>query len=624
MMESLRNFLSGPRLIIVVLVCALPFVFLGTSSLTSVFGGSFGTINGEDVTETDLQLASNTAVQRFKSIYGEEFDFDMLDDDLRIESIKQELIVQKVLQSGARSLGLINNNTTDEAKKSIIRNPQFQINGIFDENVYEAQVNSNGYTKEGYIELMTNLLASELYRSSLTGLNFATDYEIFELTKLLEKSSDIEFTKLSYSGLKNEIVNTSDELIEFYDNNQILFFSNEERSFNYIVLNQDSYKDDVVVPESYIEDAYEEYLDNFSDSAQVRFSHIMVEKSNYETRDLAFDVISKAENLINSGADFSEVVSDLSEDIITKDIGGDLEYFDSEIFPEEFGLAIASLGLNETSGVIELDETFHILKVTELNVQEPLAESQIKDELINELVETESYALMNDDFDILDEMIAEGSSIEQIAEYISKTLETSELYTQENYSFDLNSPEIRNYLFSPDSKLNTPYAIELDDMVIVMSLNNIIQPALMNYEEVADKVGELLAESKAAEKLNLLEMELNSIADSQDKQSFIDAYNFVTTDAFVDVKRYSSLLPQEVLSAVFNAKAGEVLNVNAQNGDKYFVDIIAFKQPNESEINEIIEEYKSFAEERSASKMSEVINEDVFESARVNLNNLIF
>jgi len=623
-MESLRNFLSGPRLIIVVLVCALPFVFLGTSSLTSVFGGSFGTINGEDVTETDLQLASNTAVQRFKSIYGEEFDFDMLDDDLRMESIKQELIVQKVLQSGARSLGLINNNTVDEAKKSIIRNPQFQINGIFDENVYEAQVNSNGYTKEGYIELMTNLLASELYRSSLTGLNFATDYEIFELTKLLEKSSDIEFTKLSYNGLKNEIVNTSDELMEFYDNNQILFFSSEERSFKYILLSQDSYKDDVVVPESYIEDAYKEYLDNFSNSTQVRFSHIMIEKSNYESRDLAFDVITKAEELINSGLDFSKVVSDFSEDIITKDIGGDLEYFDSEIFPEEFGLAIANLGLNETSGVIELDETFHILKVTELNVQEPLAESQVKNELINELVETESYALMNDDFDLIDEMIAEGSSIEQIAEYISKTLEESDLYTQENFSFDIKNSEIRNYLFSPDSKMAAPYAIELDDMVIVMSLNNLIEPALMSYQEVADKVGELLAESKAVDKLDLLEEEFNSIADVQDKQSFIETYNFVTTDTFVDVKRYSSLLPQEVLSAVFNAKAGEVLKVNAQNGDKYFVDIVAFKQPNESEINEIIEEYKSFAEERSASKMSEVINEDVFESARVNLNNLIF
>ena len=69
----------------------------------------------------------------------------------------------------------------------------------------------------------------------------------------------------------------------------------------------------------------------------------MIEKSNYETRDLAFDVITKAENLINSGEDFSEVASDLSEDIITKDIGGDLEYFDSEIFPEEFGLASRSV-----------------------------------------------------------------------------------------------------------------------------------------------------------------------------------------------------------------------------------------------------------------------------------------
>ena len=67
-MESLRNFLTGPRLIFIVLVCALPFVFLGTGSLTGAFGGSFGSINGEDVTEADLQLASNTAVQRFQSV----------------------------------------------------------------------------------------------------------------------------------------------------------------------------------------------------------------------------------------------------------------------------------------------------------------------------------------------------------------------------------------------------------------------------------------------------------------------------------------------------------------------------------------------------------------------------
>ena len=63
MLESLRNFLTGPRLFIVIACCALPFVFLGTSSLSTAFGGSLGTINGEDVSETVENIASNiTAV----------------------------------------------------------------------------------------------------------------------------------------------------------------------------------------------------------------------------------------------------------------------------------------------------------------------------------------------------------------------------------------------------------------------------------------------------------------------------------------------------------------------------------------------------------------------------------
>ena len=62
MMDSLRNFLTGPRLLIVVLFCALPFVFLGTSSLGTVFNTSFGTINGEEVNDIDLQIASDLSL----------------------------------------------------------------------------------------------------------------------------------------------------------------------------------------------------------------------------------------------------------------------------------------------------------------------------------------------------------------------------------------------------------------------------------------------------------------------------------------------------------------------------------------------------------------------------------
>ena len=624
MMESLRNFLTGPRLIFIVLICALPFVFLGTGSLGSAFGGSFGTINGEDVTEADLQLASNTAVQRFKSIYGEEFDFDMLSEDIKSESIKQELIVQKVLQSGARSLGFFNQNTVTDAKKGIVQNPQFQIDGIFDENVYEAQVNSRGHSKESYIDLTTGLLASELYRSSLSGLNFVTQNEIFELASLFEQTSDINFIKISYEGLKNEIVNTSSELLEFYGNNEILFFSEEERQFQYVLLDQSEYKENVQIPEGFLESSYQDYLSRFDSSAQTRISHIMIDKNNYDSAELAFEKINQVSELLANGEDFIEIASQYSEDIITKDIGGDLDYFESDIFPEEFENGIQDLKLNEYSSIIELDDTFHILKVTEINIQQPVSEDQIKSDVKDELIETESLALMNDDFNSLDDMILNNNSIEEIAENITKDISEGGIFTKSNFDFFLSNTQIKDYIFSTDSLINEPYAIELEDKVIVLAITSIIKPTLQPFEEVAQNVADLLSESKAIERLALMDKELSSIESEDDQNEFIGAYNYITEDTFVDVKRYSSLLPKEILVEIFNSMSGDIINTSANNGDKYIVNISNFNQLTEDEIKSVIEDYNTFGQERAASKMSEIINNDVFESARVNLNNLIF
>ena len=624
MMESLRNFLTGPRLLIVVLVCALPFVFLGTGSLGSTFGGSFGTINGEDVTENDIALASSSAVQRFKSVYGEDFDFDMLDEDFKSETIKQELILQKVLQAGARELGFINESTRSETKKRIIQSPIFQIDGQFSEGVYEAQVNSNGYTKEGYIDVMTNFAASDIFRSSFNTINFVTDNELLEIVTLFEKSSDINFIKISFDGLKSEIVNSSEELLDYYNENQILFFSEEERSFKYISLLQSNYEDRVQIPDSYLENAYSQYLQSFDDSAQIRISHIMIDKINYDSRDLAFESIKNIEDKLIEGNDFVTIANEFSEDFVTKDIGGDLEYFEKDIFPPQFDEAIQGLDLNGVSEIIELDDTFHILKITEKNIEKPLSEDQVKDDLMNELIETESFALMQDDFNESENMIMQNNTIEEISESLSKNVNNSDMYTKTNYDFELADSEIKNYLFSSEAIIDQPYAIELADRILIVSIDNINEPKLQPYEKVAEDVASLLSEVKAIEKIALLTNEVNSISNEDEKSEFIGAYSYVTNESFVDVKRYSSLLPREVLSSVFNSKGGTRLQSESNNRDTYIIDIIQFNAPLESDIEQVLSEYSSFGEDVISTKMSQIFNEDVFDSARVNLNNLIF
>ena len=336
MMDSLRNFLTGPRLLIVVLFCALPFVFLGTSSLGTVFNTSFGTINGEEVNDIDLQIASDITVQKFKTIYGEDFDFDMLDDQIKSDAIKQELIFQKSLLSGAKSLGFVNKSSERETKKNIIKSPNFQFEGEFSEDIFEAQVNSRGFTKDNYIDVMTNLTASDLYLASLSMVDFITKNELIEIASLLEMTSDINFIKIIFNDLKSQINNSNEELLNYYKENEVLFFSDELKSFKYILLNQSDYAEVIQIPDSYLENGYQNYLEGFKSNDEIRISHIMIDKNNYESREFALDEIIKVQNLLGNGENFIELASAYSEDVVTSDIGGDLEYFDRANLQIEF------------------------------------------------------------------------------------------------------------------------------------------------------------------------------------------------------------------------------------------------------------------------------------------------
>ena len=623
MMDSLRNFLYGPYGIILIIILVIPFVFLGTSSLGTGFSGSFGSINGEDVSEIDMQIASSSAIQRFKRLYGEEFDFDSLDNDFKTEAVKQELIIQKVLLSEARELGFVNDNTVNSVKKNIMQSPIFQLDGVFSEDLYEAQVNSNGYTKEGYIEVMTNLSAGDLYRSSLNVVDFVLENEKKNLINLLETSADINFIKISFDGLKKEIVNSPDELKQYYNQNEILFFSEEERNFQYFIIDQSSYIENIEIPYDYLQNAYNNYLENFNEEAQIRISHIMIEKNNYDSRDIALDSIKNIENLLSEGNEFFEIAKQYSEDIVTKDSGGDLEFFEKDIFPIEFDEAIEDLDLNEISEIVELADSFHIIKVTEKNIQTPLPKDQITNELEANLIETESYALMQDDVLVIEDLISKGISLDQISKDMSKEIFVSEFFTKNNFDFDIDSSELKDFVFSDVASTDEANLINLDDRLIVVSINEVINPSLNSFEQSKNEVSELLSEFKTKEKISLLNNEINSFLTKDEKNKFIDSYNYVTNESYVDVKRYSSLLPREILIDIFENSSDSSLSSEARNGDKYLIDIIKFNKPSDEKIENLINEYDSYNKEIIINNMSQIVNEDIFQNASVNLKEFI-
>ena len=624
MLESLRNFLTGPRLFFVIAACALPFVFLGSTSLLNQDTTQLGSVNGETVTESDFQVASNITIQRFKTLYGEEFDFSLLDEDTQMNQIKNELIVQKSLLSQARSLGLINNTTRELAKKQIMSNPMFQMDGVFNEGIYEAQVNSNGHTKESYIKLMTDLVATELFRSSLSSEPFYTENEVVEIASLLEQTINVDFIKIDSEKLNSNITNTNDELEEFYNDNEYMFYSDEERKFEYILLTPDDYRSKVVIPNNYINDSYDDYLSKATERNQIRISHIMVDKVNYDNDTDAFKAIQEIESQLLSGAGFSELARELSDDLATRENGGDLEYFSPDFFDEKFAEAIKDLKLNDISRIVELDSSFHVIKVTEYQEAEILSFDEMKESITSNLVDSESLALMKDDYDIAYDLIDSNSSITSISDSLSAQITETDFVSLNNFATDIDDRRVQEYIFSPDTQLNVPYAIDLEESILVVSLKEINESALKDLESVSLVANDMLSSRKGKDKQSLLTKEIELSKSDGTLDDFISAYTYVTKDNFININRYSSLMPQEIISELFKQSLGDSVTLVSNNNDTYIVDIIKVNEPTDESIAELLEEYNGFSKELISNKISEVVSDEVFNTANVKLNNIIF
>ena len=624
MLESLRNFLTGPRLFFVIAACALPFVFLGSTSLLNQDTTRLGSVNGETVTDSDFQVASNITIQRFKTLYGEEFDFSLLDEDTQMNQIKNELIVQKSLLSQARSLGLINNTTRELAKKQIMSNPMFQMDGLFNEGIYEAQVNSNGHTKESYIKLMTDLVATELFRSSLSSEPFYTESEVVEIASLLEQTINVDFIKIDSEKLNSNITNTNDELEEFYNDNEYMFYSDEERKFEYILLTPDDYRSKVVIPNNYINDSYDDYLSKATERNQIRISHIMVDKVNYDNDTDAFKAIQEIESQLLSGAGFSELALEYSEDPVSRENGGDLEYFSPDFFDEKFAEAIKDLKLNDISRIVELDSSFHVIKVTEYQEAEILSFDEMKESITANLVDSESLALMKDDYDIAYDLIDSNSSITSISNSLSAQITETDFVSLNNFATDIDDRRVQEYIFSPDTQLNVPYAIDLEESILVVSLKEINESALKDLESVSLVANDMLSSRKGKDKQSLLTKEIELSKSDGTLDDFISAYTYVTKDNFININRYSSLMPQEIISELFKQSLGDSVTLVSNNNDTYIVDIIKVNEPTDESIAELLEEYNGFSKELISNKISEVVSDEVFNTANVKLNNIIF
>ncbi len=612
MLESLRSFLSGKTLLIFVTIMAIPFVFFGSSSVGTIFT-TYGKVNGLEVSQADLNSANNTVNQRLLETYGEDFS---MPEDILLEMVKEEIISQKTLLSQTRDMGIL--VSENDAKDQIMISPNFQTDGQFDEIAFETAIRTQGYTPNDYISIVTEGMAKNYLIDSIASSFFTLDNEILDIAKLIEQERDITFTKIDFNALKSTIQADLTEAKAYYESNSINFFSNEERSMNYITINNDDYRSLVEVPDNYLEEAYEDYLQRIEMRSEKRASHIMVDLVNYPSKAEALKIITLAEKELNSGKDFNEVVLTYSEDIISKELDGDIGYSSGDVFPDEFENALAKMTKGEVSDIIfsEATNSFHILKLTEINQEDADSFDNMKDTLLEELVSAESQALMDEDRDIIDNAILDNLSLEELAQSLGLEIKTSGNLTLENFDFEIKNSQIAQTLFSIPSGFNSAEVIELEEGMVVMSLNTIQESTLMPFDSVVENAIDSVRDQKA------LALSLSVQESMKTDTDFDKSASYISQDNFIGVQRFSSLLPAEVLQKVFVSQTNEQFQVTASNGDSYLMTVNSVNSPDDDFLESLVDEYKEFSKSQVSNKMATLVFDELRNSAKVNLQNL--
>ena len=612
MLNSFRNLLSGKTLYVIVGVCALPFIFTGVSSFNTLFS-NYGTVNGIEVTQLDVNNATIRVEERYKSIFGENFSIDQLEEQELLNFIKSQITNQKIIEAMAFDNNL--DVSMDDVKRAIIKEETFlDENGEFDQSIFEAAVRGAGMIPDEYLQFVLTSITAENLINSISESTFVLNEDLIDFTAFAEASKDIKFIKSDRDEIISLQGSSDQEAKEFYEANQLLFLSDEKREFNFAFNSLESFSKSLEIDNELIENAYQEYLSEIQMSSQNRISHIMFTKSDDEAVKIAQDVY---QNLINGVIDFTEAVKKYSDDDASIESAGDLGYSSGDAFPQEFEDTINELSLNQISTPIDLGETIHIIKLTEILKPEAESKKSFADNLRQDFISEEADLLMGQAMIDAEELVLSGSNFSSIINTLQLKAESTKAIAESEFSDNIIA-EAQPF-FDAGFVEGDIEVFEVEDGFYIIELNSIFPPKIMSFEDSRKKAINEVRMQKADQLI--AEMQSSAFARLADEKDTELPQGF-EVDNYQKVTRYSSLLPREIIDAIFKLNPGEKLSQTASDNNQYWVLVTNDNVLSDQEIIQKIDGYRDVVSQYANQQNAILIDQKLKENVKVNLRNL--
>ena len=581
MMQSIRAGTQNTGFKLLIFMIILSFAGFG---LEQVIFGSSGTsvaeVNGTEITPQELQVAIEGQKRQLMQIFGDNIDPEMLDDDRIRPRALEEMIERTVLLQAATDNAMV---ASSRAIGDIVGSIEaFKVDGAFNADQYKVVLANAGYSPERFRrEQAQQIILSQLQQGVLAS-DFVTNTELAAAAVATAEERDVRYLIVANELLRESAEVSQESVREVYDRDPSRWTSEASVVADYIVVSRDDFL--APVDSDALEEQFKSVRDEYTVAEQTLIAHILLIQGDDETVETYTQRIDDVASRVAAGENFADLAAEVSDDIGSAALGGELGFTDGTVFPEPMEEAISTLGVGDVSAGVETDAGTHFIRIQERVAGETPDYEQLKADLAKSMQEAEAEQTLLVTVDELRELSFNAADLQQPADALSLTVAQSAPVSLSIGEGVFAESAVRETLFSEEvyEAGNNSAILELSGNRFVVVRVAEKRPAeILPFSKVANSIrGDLETNARVAAELALLESLRSRRADGERLEEIATAEDYEWR-VELGARRIGSLLPAEVVTVAFAMQEGAGATLESTtlvNGDLAIVELAGVEQ----------------------------------------------
>ncbi|OGB26319.1 MAG: peptidylprolyl isomerase [Burkholderiales bacterium RIFCSPLOWO2_02_FULL_57_36] len=406
------------------------FLFFGLEGYTRMGDrqDTVAKLAGQSITQQELDAAHRDQMQRFREMFGPQFDSKIFDTPEAKQEILDSLIGQKLLIAEATRKGL---SVSDQSlQRAILAMPELKSpDGSFDNERYRSLLSVQNMNPAMFEARLRTDLALQQLNGAIQNSAFAPESVADRLSDISAQEREVQEMLFKASDFVSQVKITDQMLKDYYDKSAGQFEIPEQVKAEYVVLDAAAAAAQVSVGDADVKSYYEQNMKRYSIDEQRRASHILITANKDASGADKEKAKAKAESLLaqvrKNPGDFAKLAKEQSQDPGSAERGGDLGFFGKGMMVKPFEDAAYKLQPGEISDIVQSEFGYHIIQLTEMKPASVKSLDEVKGEIAGEIkkqLAAKKFADMAETFSTT--VYENADSLKPVADKLQLKIET--------------------------------------------------------------------------------------------------------------------------------------------------------------------------------------------------------